>query len=180
MKNKVLSYRLEQNMTQTELAEKARLSLRTIQRIEAGTTPRGHTLRSIANAFGTSPETFVQNEELNLTSNRIKLINLSALSFLIIPFGNIILPSLLTYKTKNVNARSVGKDIISTQIIWSITTSILMIISPFLQVYISLKIPLFIIILVLLISLNVLLILRTGIQLSRNSNLYMSLKFSIL
>jgi len=35
-------------MTQSELAEKSGLSLRTVQRIEGGNIPKGFTLKSIA------------------------------------------------------------------------------------------------------------------------------------
>ena len=40
--------REEKNLTQTELAEKSGLSLRTIQRIEAGNVPKGYTLKALA------------------------------------------------------------------------------------------------------------------------------------
>lgn len=180
MKNKVQSYRLEKNMTQTELAEKTGLSLRTIQRIEAGTIPKGFTLQSIAKAFAVPPEKLVQDKDNNLDFNRVKIINLSALSFLILPFGNIILPSILTYRSKDKRVKSLGKDIISLQIIWSILTSILMLISPFLQDLVSFRIPIFLVVLVVLICLNVLLILKNGMSLTRNSDLCIKLKNSLL
>jgi len=180
MKNKVQSYRLKKNMTQSELAEKAGLSLRTIQRIEAGKAPKNFTLKSIAGVFGVKPENLTQDDETNIDFNRIKLINLSALSFFIIPFGNIILPAILTYKSKDEKVKSFGKDIISLQIIWSIVTSVLMIISPFLEHLISWKIPLFIIILVLLISINTFLIIKNGMHLTKHLKLYINLKINIL
>ena len=39
------------NLTQEELSEKSKISVRTIQRIEAGTEPKGHTLRALARAL---------------------------------------------------------------------------------------------------------------------------------
>ena len=39
------------NLTQEELSEKSKISVRTIQRIEAGTEPKGHTLRALAQAL---------------------------------------------------------------------------------------------------------------------------------
>lgn len=180
MKNDIQSYRLGKNLTQSELAEKSGVSLRTIQRIESGITPKGFTLKSIAKVLEIEPEIITKNKENNLDFNQVKIINLSALSFIIIPFGNIILPSILTYKSKDERIKSFGKNIISIQIIWTLVTSVLMIISPFLQNLISVKIPIIISFLVLLMSLNIIIIIVNGIYLTKKSNLYIKLKFSFL
>lgn len=180
MKNDIQSYRLEKNLTQAELAEKAGLSLRTIQRIESGVIPKGFTLKSIARVLEIEPEIITKSKEKNLDFIRIKIINLSALSFIIIPFGNIILPSILTYKSEDERVKSFGKNIISIQIIWTLITSILMIISPFLQNLISSKIPIFIIVLVLLMLLNIIITIINGVYLSKKLNLFIKLKFSFL
>lgn len=54
MKNKIQLLREENRLTQKELAEKAGLSLRTIQRIEAGNTPKGFTLKALAESLNTT------------------------------------------------------------------------------------------------------------------------------
>lgn len=180
MKNKVQSYRLRKNMTQTQLAEKAGLSLRTIQRIEAGTVPKGFTLQALAVVFDVGTEKLITLNENYIELNRIKIINLSALAFLILPFGNIILPSILTYKSEHEIVKSFGKEIISFQIIWTIMTSILLIISPFLQNLFLLKTPLFIFVVVFSMCINVFIIIKNGINLTRNSKLYIKLKINIL
>ncbi len=51
MKSIAQHLREEKNLTQTELAEKSGLSLRTIQRIEAGNVPKGYTLKALAFFF---------------------------------------------------------------------------------------------------------------------------------
>lgn len=51
MKNKIQLLREENRLTQKELAEKAGLSLRTIQRIEAGNIPKGFTLKALAESL---------------------------------------------------------------------------------------------------------------------------------
>lgn len=51
--------REEQNLTQTELAEKSGVSLRTVQRIEAGNIPKGFTLKALAGALEVDPEDLV-------------------------------------------------------------------------------------------------------------------------
>mgnify|MGYP003598873837 CR=1 FL=1 len=47
------------NLTQEELAEKSGISVRTIQRIESGTKPKGYTLKALAAALGISEKRFV-------------------------------------------------------------------------------------------------------------------------
>lgn len=49
--SKLKTARELKNLTQEELSEKSKISVRTIQRIEAGTEPKGHTLRSLARAL---------------------------------------------------------------------------------------------------------------------------------
>jgi len=43
--SKLKQLREQKNMTQEELSEKSGISVRTIQRIESGTNPKGHTLK---------------------------------------------------------------------------------------------------------------------------------------
>lgn len=44
----LLEHREKQNLTQEELAAKSGVSVRTIQRIESGITPKGYTLESLS------------------------------------------------------------------------------------------------------------------------------------
>jgi transcriptional regulator with XRE-family HTH domain len=180
MKTKVQEFREEKQLTQTELAQKSKLSLRTIQRIEAGNIPKGYTLKALAEALEIEVEDFIAKKTDNEAVNRAKLINISVLSSLIIPFGNIIFPSILTYQTKEPLAKEIGKHIISIQIIYTIILSLLMIVSPFLQKALSTKIPLFLIFLLVLQSINMILIFKNGASLSQKSKLYISLKNNIL
>lgn len=177
MKNNVKLYRENNNLTQTELAEKSGLSLRTIQRIENGNLPKGHTLKSLSNALDIQPDDLL-NKTIDL--NRVKIINISTLSFFIIPFGNVILPLILTFKSKDENTRQIGKDIISIQIFWSIVTALLLIISPFIQRWLSIDIPLIAVFLVVLIGINIFIILKNAISLTSKSELYKKPIFRIL
>jgi len=102
MQSKVKTLREAKNQTQTELAEKSGLSLRTIQRIESGNIPKGFTLKAIAKTLEIEPENLFSKKEI-IPIDRAKLINLSALFGLIIPFGGIIFPTILTYKTQDTN-----------------------------------------------------------------------------
>lgn len=168
------------NLTQTELAEKSGLSLRTIQRIESGNIPKGFTLKAIAKALDLDPEDLFSSTEESIDLNRAKLINLSALSGLIIPFGGIIFPAILTYKTKDPVNRELGKNIISLQIVLAAVVSILMIISPFIQKAISIKFPLFLIPLILFIVVKMFIIFKNGISLNKRHELSIKLKTKFL
>ena len=117
MQSKVKILREQKNLTQTELAEKSGLSLRTIQRIESGQSLKGFTLKAIAQTLEIEPENLFSKEEENIQIDRAKLINFSALAGLIIPFGGIIFPAILTYRTQDSVNRELGKSVIGVQII---------------------------------------------------------------
>ncbi|KAF2338797.1 helix-turn-helix domain-containing protein [Flavobacterium ginsenosidimutans] len=179
MKNNVKFLREEKNLTQNELAEKSGLSLRTIQRIEAGNILKGFTLKTIAEALETDSENLIIKKE-NIEIERAKIINLSVLSGLIIPFGSIIFPLILTYKTKDSINKELGKQIVSVQIVLSLVLSILMIASPFLQNAITLKFPLFIVPLIAFLCLKLLIVILNGISLNQKQELVIKLKNNFL
>lgn len=100
--SKLKTARELKNLTQEELSEKSKISVRTIQRIEAGTEPKGHTLRALAQALDIEEyalqdkiivseveipkdETNPKEEltEVNYTS--VKIINLSSVLFILLP-----------------------------------------------------------------------------------------------
>jgi len=177
MKNKVQFFREKNNLTQGELAKKSKLSLRTIQRIENGNTLKGFTLKSLANALEIEPKNLL-NKKIDL--EKIKIINISTLSFFIIPFGNIILPAILTFKSKNKKTKSIGKDILSIQIIWTITTCILLIISPFIQRWLLINIPLLIVVLIILICINIFITFINARSITNKSELQIKPKYKLL
>ena len=179
MRNKVKFLREEKNMTQNELAEKSGLSLRTIQRIEAGNILKGFTLKTIAEALETNPENLIIQKE-NIQIERAKLINLSVLSGLIIPFGSIIFPLVLTYKTQDATNKEIGKQIVSLQIVLSLILSVLMIVSPFIQRLFTFKFPLFIIPLIAFLSIKFLIVILNGISLNQKQELAIKLKNKFL
>lgn len=180
MKPNFKTLRERKNLTQTELAEKSGLSLRTIQRIEAGNIPKGFTLKAISKGLETEPENLFSIDEKNQDIDRAKLINLSALSGLIIPFGSIIFPLILTYKTKDSTNREIGKSIVGIHIILTVILSVLMIISPFIQKAVSVKFPLFIAPLIVFLSVKLFIIIKNGISLNKNNNLTIKLETNFL
>lgn len=179
MQSKVKTLREAKNLTQTELAEKSGLSLRTIQRIESGNIPKGFTLKAIAQTLETEPELLFISENIIIT-DRAKLINLSALSGLIIPLGGIIFPAILTYKTQDSVNRELGKSMICVQIVLAFFVSISLILSPFIQHWFSIRFPLFLVPLIAFIIIKLWIVIRNGISLNQNNNLSIKLKNNFL
>ena len=180
MHSKVKILREQKNLTQTELAEKSGLSLRTIQRIESGQSLKGFTLKAIAQTLEIEPENLFSKEEENFQIDRAKFINLSALSGLIIPFGGIIFPAILTYRTQDSVNRELGKSVIGVQIILAFVISVLLILSPFIQHWFSIRFPLFLVPLMAFIILKLWIVIKNGISLNQTNQLSIKLKNNFL
>ncbi len=180
MQSKVKLVREQKNLTQTELAEKSGLSLRTIQRIESGQSLKGFSLKAIAKTLETEPENLFSNKEENISIDRAKLINFSALAGLIIPFGGIIFPAILTYRTQDSVNRELGKSVIGVQIILAFVISVLLILSPFIQHWFSIRFPLFLVPLMAFIILKLWIVIKNGISLNQTNQLSIKLKNNFL
>lgn len=178
-KSNVQRFREENHLTQSELASKARVSLRTIQRIEAGSIPKGFTLKSIAEALKKEPNDLLEQQE-TFDLERLKWINISTLLGLLIPFGGILAPLILIHKTTDQKVKTLGKKIIEIQITLVLLVSFSMILSPFIQKLFSLKFPLFIIPLLTLLGFKIVIALSNGVSLNKNSKLAIRLKNNFL
>jgi transcriptional regulator with XRE-family HTH domain len=178
-----------QNLTQQELSTKSGISVRTIQRIETGKEPKGHTLRILAKALAVA-ESELQPREIEETTieitdkktqetilinySSLKLINLSSIPFILLPPFNIIVPLILMLTMKQKN--KLTKQLISVQILWTIMAPIVFILGIFLKLGHQ-----FALILIILIVLsNVFIILRNAIEIDRNKKLRYNLNFSLL
>lgn len=129
MKNigqKIIDIRKSKGYTQEELAERAKLNLRTIQRIENGENkPSGNTIKLICEALDTSTEKIInygKKADLKLLS----LMHLSVLTYLVIPIGNIIIPLIfwILKRDKVVDLDDKGIRLLNFQILWTVLTSI--------------------------------------------------------
>lgn len=174
----LLTYREKQNMTQDELAEKSGVSVRTIQRVEAGANLKGHTLKALAQALNISTTNLdAKVEEIQYNIPLIKLINLSSLLFFV-PLANIFIPVLIMYLTKEKNP--ITNQIVSLQIMWTIISLVAFLLSPFIQKWFSLNRQLILVVLIVCILINIFIILRNGLELDKNKKLRFRLKFSII
>ena len=129
--------RKEKSMTQEQLAARAGINLRTLQRIEKGDTePRGNTLRLLSNALGERLEASAEygraeyaytgpaRGEYGRAEDHLYLafLHLSALSFVFIPLGNILLPFILwmVRRDRVVGLQEQATGLLSFQIIWTL------------------------------------------------------------
>jgi len=172
-------YREKLNLTQEGLAEKSGVSVRTIQRIEAGTKPKGHSLNVLAQALNVSKEQLIEKrDEPSFNYKLTKLINLSSLPFVIIPLANIAIPLLIMYYKKEVN--SLTKQVVSVQILWTILSVVLFLLSPFISRIFSSENKLTLIVLIVSILTNIFIILRNAIALDKKNKMHIKLNFSFL
>lgn len=178
--SKLFEYRERTNLTQDELAEKSGISVRTIQRIEAGSPLKGHTLNAIAKALSVEPSELNSITSTEIDKNNysfIKLINISSLLFFI-PLCNILIPLLIINLSKEKNI--ITKQIVSVQIMWTISTAILFIATPFIQKWFSLNRQSILVVLMACILTNVYIIFRNAMEIDKNKKLHIKLSFNIL
>lgn len=179
------------NLTQEELAEKSGISVRTIQRIESGTKPKGYTLKALAAALGISEkdlsapivvkdEIKVEEAILAIKDNEvinyrlIKIINLSSIPVCWLPVANFLPPLLLMFFTKQRSP--IVKQIISLQIILAVILPIILMIVILLKLGKSSVM----VTMVLLVLANIYMILRNAYQIDKRESLYYRLDFSII
>lgn len=184
--------REQKNLTQEELAEKSGISVRTIQRIEAGTLPKGHTLKMLARSLEiqqsdllakdgiVETKTMIENDNATTADivttdfSKIKLINLSSILFVVLPPLNILIPLLLSSLFKQKN--EITKQIISVQILWTILAPIVFMLGIFLKLGSAFT-------LVLMISIvlsNIVIILINAAGIDQKRKLHIKLNFSII
>ena len=114
VKNPVMDlkdYRSKHNLTQQELSDETGLSLRTIQRIESGMEPKGHTKKVLEEIIGTS--------KVNESSSKVLFwISLSTLITSPFPILNFIVPFAVALIHKKIDASS--EQIIKSQVLFSL------------------------------------------------------------
>lgn len=185
-----------QNFTQEELSNKSGISVRTIQRIEAGTKPKGFTLRALAKALVINESELLNNEtetkeiieekkeffhhHIDLINEAtpinfslLKIINLSSIPFIILPPLNILIPIFLMFWLKQQNQLS--KQIISLQIFWTICAPVVF----FIGIFLKLGRQFTIVLIVTIILSNLFLILRNTFEIDKKQKLYYHLNFNM-
>ncbi|HJV20935.1 MAG TPA: helix-turn-helix domain-containing protein [Sediminibacterium sp.] len=190
--SKLKSIRERQNLTQEELSERSGISVRTIQRIEAGADPKGYTLRVLSEKLGVQemalqdkqPEAGnVKEDNGNATpaeapvlmnNSMIRLINLSSIPFIILPPLNVLVPLIIIFATKQKSPLT--RQIVSVQMMWTI-------LAPIIFLLVILTKPGNVVtlgIMVLLALSNVWIVLRNAVNIDRKNELYIKLNFNLI
>lgn len=193
--SKLKAVREQKNLTQEELAERSKISVRTIQRIEAGTEPKGHTLRALAQALDVE-ETSLQDtvvipdihddvadesipvikeeQQPEVNYSLVKIINLSSLLFTLLPPLNIFVPLILMFTMKQRNG--LVREIISVQMIWTVMAPIVFMLGIFLKF----GRPFTLVLMIVIVLSNIFIILRNAAEIDRKKKLYFRLNFSMI
>ncbi|RZS93820.1 helix-turn-helix domain-containing protein [Aquimarina brevivitae] len=177
--SKLLEYRKKLNYTQDELSDKSGVSVRTIQRIEAGAELKGHTLKVIAQALNVNPSELKDATAVEPSYNYplIKVINLASLVFFI-PLANIVVPLVIMHAKKEKN--EITKQIVSIQILWILAIVIVFFMVQTLQNAFSLHKQLTLSVLLGCILINIIIVLRNAFEIDKNKQLRIKLNYSIV
>lgn len=142
---RIIEIRKLKGLTQEELADQAKINLRTLQRIEKGETePRGNTLKMLCAVLEINIEDILDYGKQEDTKY-LSYFHLSVLSFLLVPLGNLLIPSILyfTKRDKIIGLKKQGADLLNFQILWtlffsgSMTLGIALSFKPFLDKQVS-------------------------------------------
>lgn len=167
-------------MTQEELSDKTGISVRTIQRIESGKDPKGHTLKILSNTLGINENELLENgvPHFEFNPTLAKIINLSSLPFIIIPPVNILIPLIIMFAKKEFNP--LVKQIVSIQILWLIVAGTIFMLSSFMKNWFSLGSTFILFVMIFLVLLNMFIIVRNSVEIDKKEKLFYRLSFSII
>ena len=156
---KIRELRKKKGLSQEQLAESAKVNLRTIQRIENHENePRGKTLHLLCEVLDINTEHLLDYGK-QIDKRYLIMFHLSVITFLVIPVGNIIIPFILwiNKKDKVIGLREIGINLLNFQIIWSSLTFLSIMVFGFLKIIHNGNYPLFFYIFIGLYVLNILL-----------------------
>jgi transcriptional regulator with XRE-family HTH domain len=178
--SKLLVLRQRLNITQEELSEKSGISVRTIQRIEAGTIPKGYTLKALVSAMGINESDLLDDIESISTdhSKWLRIINLSALPFILIPPLNFVVPLLIMYLKKQFT--SITRQIVSIQILMTLLAALLFLIIIILNDWFSVRGKFTLLIPIAWLLYNSIVILRNASEIDKRNALHFYMNFSII
>jgi len=183
MKNALKEQRKLKNFTQEELAKISGISIRTIQRIEKGLSVGSpYTLKKLATSLTIEPSDLLNNDTKtalpeSTNNSALKLMNLSALFILLIPFGNILFPLFLFLKNKsNEEVNIYGRKILSFHIIWTVYAFLFILVVSLVLLYLFehlryAAVPIYVPLYLFTILINAVCTLQISIRLSKNKNI---------
>ncbi|NJW54060.1 helix-turn-helix domain-containing protein [Salinimicrobium oceani] len=179
--SRLKSIREQQHLTQQELSERSGVSVRTIQRIESGTDPKGQTLKMLISSLQVKEEALVERPSEGtkpVNQTLVKLINFSSLPVTIFPPANILLPLVIMFFAKKFNPLT--RQIVSLQIFWSICAFIIFMLFNFMKNSFGWSNDLTLVMMIVLVLSNVIIILVNAAEIDKNQRLRIKLNFSII
>lgn len=177
--NPLVYHRERLNLTQKELAEQSGVSVRTIQRIEAGEVPKGYSRKTLAKSLGIDEIDLLEKKETGQSTDKaLRYINFIPIPFLILPPLQVIAPLIIMYYYKNWSPTA--KKMVDIQLVWLIATAILVVLSSFVKRLLNDNNMVTLTVVVVALLANLFILVKNGIQLQKNGKLQIALKFSIL
>lgn len=178
--SKLLTIRQKLNLTQEELFERSGISVRTIQRIEAGSSPQGYTLKALAKGLGISEDDLLESKQTVILDDTtwLKWINISALPFIIFPPLNIIAPLVIMLVKKQFTPMT--KQLLTIQIVWSLLAGLLIVMVMILNDIFGIGGNYMKLVPVVWLLVDAFIILRNAASIANSQALLISLKFNLL
>ncbi len=132
---KLKQFRRINCLSQEKLAEASGISIRTIQRIEEGrSVGSGFTISALAKTLKIEVTDLIEpvaQKALPVPGKTVKLkiLNLSAITMLAIPFANVFIPAYFYWKYKDdEKVKEIGGKILSFQVFWTLATIVIAIV----------------------------------------------------
>jgi uncharacterized Tic20 family protein/DNA-binding XRE family transcriptional regulator len=123
--DKLITQRKLQGLSQDKLAEKAGISIRTLQRIEKNEVkPQPYTLGCLATALGIQIEDLTASiapiDAAEISPRQLSILHFAALTGCFIPLGNILAPLFLWLYSKHTSKEwnDQAKEVLNFQISW--------------------------------------------------------------
>lgn len=154
LQEQLVAARKRKGLTQEELAEQSKVTVRTIQRIESGETmPRAFTLKAIAAALDVPFETLQLNGETAPEENKkqslapltddadsvhfLQTLCLSCFSFILLPFFHFLIPAALLRRRSDMPREVIreGRQLVRRQIFWVIGLNVVMLVTVGFNLY---------------------------------------------
>ena len=165
----LLSIRQKLNLTQEELSEKSGVSVRTIQRIESGISPKGYTLKVLAKSLDVSETSLIGEPKAECPNNKwTKIINLSSLLFIVLPPLNFLVPLMIMIIKKEFNP--ITRKILSIQLLWTLIAMVLLLIILILNDWFAVQSKITMSIAIIWMLVNSILIFRNAVAINSKQN----------
>ena len=178
--SRLLAIRQKLNLTQEELFERSGISVRTIQRIEAGTSPKGYTLKALAKGLGVSEDELIDRTGPDIPEDTkwLKIINLSALPLMFVPPLNIVVPLAIMLLRKQFTP--VTRRLATIQIIWSIIALVIFLAVIMLNDWFGIRSRYMMLLPIAWLLMNTFVILRNAVEIDKNNTLRIDPGFSFI